>query len=101
MFVREWSLPLIGSGRANGNGASIKCIQIALMPGSIAKDIRSAGTIVGNGSLVCHRDLTNGLSGAVLFLASDNGGVILIAYAGAEVEDQSEAAKGFCMWQLL
>ena len=61
------------------------------MPSSITKGVSSAGAIVGNGALERHRDLTDGLSGGVLFLASHNVGVIWVAHTGAEVKNQREA----------
>jgi hypothetical protein len=44
------------------------------MPGSIAKEICCTGAVTGDGGFERHGDLTNGLSGAVLFLASNNVG---------------------------
>ena len=90
VLVLEWRLPLIGSGRTDGNGSSIKRIQVALVPGSITEGIRSTGSIVGDGALVRHRDLADGLSGPVLFLADKIVDVIGVAGTGAEVKDQRE-----------
>jgi len=96
-FVREWCLPLVCSGRAHRDGSSVKRIKVALVPGPIAKEVRGASAIVGDGGQERHRDLARGLSGAVFFLANDVVDVVWVAYAGAEVKDQREPAKGFCL----
>ena len=57
------------------------------MPSSIAKEIRSACAIVGDGALVRDGDFADGLSGAVLFLANNVVAVVWVAYTSAEVKD--------------
>ena len=44
-----------------------------------------------------HRDLTDGLSGGVLFLAGNIVGVVWVAYTSVEVEDQRETTISFCL----
>ena len=67
------------------------------MPRSIAKEIRNASAIVGDGALERHRDLTDGHSSGVLFLANNIADVVWVAYTGVEVKDQREPARRFCL----
>ena len=91
IFVLERRLSLIGSCCADRDGSSIKRVKVTLMPGSIAKGITGAGSIAGDTALESHRDLTDGLPAAILFLASNNVGVVWVAHTGAEVKNQREA----------
>src|SRR5215472_1707782 len=78
-FILKWRLPLIGSGRADCNGSTIERIEVTLMPGTIAKRICGACSIVGNRALVGHRDFTDGLPVAVLFLTYNVVGVVWVS----------------------
>ena len=97
VFVLKWCLPLISSGRAHRDGPSPQGVEIALMPGSIAKRIGSACAITGDRALERHRDMANRLPGSILFLARDDVRIRGIGDTGVEVEDQREAAVGLCL----
>src|SRR5215472_10356617 len=85
VFVLVGCLPLICSGCRHVDGSTVKRVMVTLVPGSIARRVRSAGSVVGDGALVGHRDLTDGLSGAIFFLANNIVGVVWVRRAGVEV----------------
>lgn len=97
VFVLEWRLSLIGSCRGDGDSSSIKRVKVAFMPGSITNGIARAGSIAGDVALESHRDLTDRVTVAVLFLASKNVGVVRVAHTSAEVKNQREALMGFSL----
>src|SRR5262245_1785891 len=87
VFILEWRLPLIGRSRGHRDGSAVEGVEIAFMPGSIAKWIGWARAISGNGGYERHGNLADYLPGTVLFLADHDGRVIWVADTSAEIED--------------